>query len=77
MLKVEVKKGNIERALKQLKGKFIRTKVPKIMIIQYICSFLPAYVIIILFNLYEPLYAFVSCLYKSVYLCMSLTYLTK
>lgn len=29
MLKVEVKKGNIERALKQLKGKFIRTKVPK------------------------------------------------
>jgi small subunit ribosomal protein S21 len=29
MLKVEVKKGNIERALKQLKGKFIKTKVPK------------------------------------------------
>lgn len=29
MLKVEVKKGNIERALKELKGKFIRTKVPK------------------------------------------------
>ena len=29
MLKVEVKKGHIERALKQLKGKFIKTKVPK------------------------------------------------
>jgi small subunit ribosomal protein S21 len=29
MLKVEVKKGNIESALKQLKGKFIKTKVPK------------------------------------------------
>jgi len=29
MLKVKVKKGNIERALKELKGKFIRTKVPK------------------------------------------------
>ena len=29
MLKVEVKKGNIERALKELKGKFIKTKVPK------------------------------------------------
>jgi small subunit ribosomal protein S21 len=29
MLKVEVKKGNIERALKQLKGKFIKTKVVK------------------------------------------------
>ena len=29
MLKVEVKKGNIERALKELKGKFIKTKIPK------------------------------------------------
>ena len=29
MLKVEVKKSNIERALKQLKGKFIKTKVVK------------------------------------------------
>lgn len=29
MLKVKVKKGNIERALKELKGKFIRTKVLK------------------------------------------------
>ena len=29
MLKVEVKKGNIERALKELKGKFINTKIPK------------------------------------------------
>ena len=29
MLKVEVKKGNIERALKELKGKFIKTKVAK------------------------------------------------
>ena len=29
MLKVKVKKGNIERALKELKGKFIRTKIPK------------------------------------------------
>ncbi len=29
MLKVNVKKGNIERALKELKSKFIRTKVSK------------------------------------------------
>tara|TARA_B100001769_G_C22104090_1_gene596314 strand:+ start:1251 stop:1442 length:192 start_codon:yes stop_codon:yes gene_type:complete len=29
MLKVQVKKGNIERALKELKSKFIRTKVAK------------------------------------------------
>ena len=29
MLKVEVKKGNIERALKELKGKFIKTKIAK------------------------------------------------
>lgn len=29
MLIVEVKKGNIERALKELKGKFIKTKVTK------------------------------------------------
>jgi len=29
MLKVEVKKGNVERALKELKRKFIKTKVPK------------------------------------------------
>jgi len=27
MLKVEVKKGNIERALKELKSKYIKTKV--------------------------------------------------
>ena len=29
MLKVNVKKGNIERALKELKSKFIKTKVAK------------------------------------------------
>ena len=29
MLKVEVKKGNIERALKELKSKFIKTKISK------------------------------------------------
>ena len=29
MLKVEVKKGNIEAALKKLKSKFIKTKVAK------------------------------------------------
>ena len=29
MLKVEVKKGNIERALKELKSKFIKTKLSK------------------------------------------------
>ena len=29
MLKVNVKKGNIERALKELKSEFIRTKVSK------------------------------------------------
>tara|TARA_R110000751_G_C13612429_1_gene463568 strand:- start:250 stop:438 length:189 start_codon:yes stop_codon:yes gene_type:complete len=29
MLKIEVKKKNIERALKELKRKFIKTKVPK------------------------------------------------
>ena len=27
MLKVEVKKGNVERALKELKSKFIKTKI--------------------------------------------------
>jgi small subunit ribosomal protein S21 len=29
MLRVEVNKGNIERALKELKGKFKKNKVPK------------------------------------------------
>tara|TARA_R100000081_G_C4730035_1_gene122894 strand:+ start:231 stop:422 length:192 start_codon:yes stop_codon:yes gene_type:complete len=29
MLKVNVKKGNIERALKELKSKFIKTKVAR------------------------------------------------
>ena len=29
MLKVEVKKGNIDRALKELKSKFIKTKLSK------------------------------------------------
>lgn len=29
MLKVKVKKGNIERALKELKSKFIKTKMTK------------------------------------------------
>ena len=29
MLKVNIKKGNVERALKELKSKFIRTKVSK------------------------------------------------
>jgi ribosomal protein S21 len=29
MLKIEVKNGNIERALKELKGKFIKTNVTK------------------------------------------------
>jgi small subunit ribosomal protein S21 len=29
MLKVNVKKGNIERALKELKSKFIKTKVSR------------------------------------------------
>jgi hypothetical protein len=35
MLKVEVKKGNIERALKQLKGKFIKTKEKKLKLRTY------------------------------------------
>ncbi len=29
MLRVEVKKGNVERALKELKSKFIKTKISK------------------------------------------------
>ncbi len=29
MLRVQVKKGNVERALKELKSKFIKTKVAK------------------------------------------------
>lgn len=29
MLKVDVKHGNIERALKELKGKFIKAKIAK------------------------------------------------
>jgi small subunit ribosomal protein S21 len=29
MLKVEIKNGNIERGLKELKGKFIKTKIAK------------------------------------------------
>ena len=29
MLRVQVKKGNVERALKELKSKFIKTKISK------------------------------------------------
>lgn len=29
MLRVEVKKGNVDRALKELKSKFIKTKISK------------------------------------------------
>ena len=29
MLRVDVKKGNVERALKELKSKFIKTKISK------------------------------------------------
>ena len=34
MLKVEVKKGNVERALKELKSKFIKTKILKLLKLQ-------------------------------------------